>query len=291
MPTKRPPADIFVTGRPSLSAASDGYRVLTPRTPRSRAGRAEEGFTELELETYQDDESKDYRNEQSQPLLSPGYRSRGDDDVLQTKEGGAHSAKSWALYTLSKAPLIGGSVLAVTLVVLIVISVKRPGSLEAALLQSSDAAVAAVVETVSPASDPAVASTSQLSAPTTTQSTHMDDMPTRPHISYENYTRFPLTGEQYRDECYNMLQFMSHGDYWDEPHKGPLDVEHHDDKTDYHLPEGMLTKVCTSTITYMLDGHVGLVADLALMAQAAAFAREVRHAVYVVDETLPEMYV
>ena len=68
---------------------------------------------------------------------------------------------------------------------------------------------------------------------------------------------------------------MAHGEYWQSLH-GEMDVEHHDDNTDYHLPEGERTKVCSKTITYMLDGHVGLAADLALMAQAAAMAREVR---------------
>ena len=69
---------------------------------------------------------------------------------------------------------------------------------------------------------------------------------------------------------------MSHGEYWETRHDGGMDVEHHDDNTNYHLPEGELTKVCSKTVTYLLDGHVGLVADLALMAQAAAFAHEVR---------------
>lgn len=55
---------------------------------------------------------------------------------------------------------------------------------------------------------------------------------------------------------------------------GPLDVLHHDEAPDYQLPEGE-TAVCSATITYMLDGSVGLLADLALMAQVAALAREV----------------
>ena len=73
---------------------------------------------------------------------------------------------------------------------------------------------------------------------------------------------------------------MHHSGYWAPPPHGMMDVAHHDDVTDYHLPEGEMTKVCAKTITYQLDGHVGLVADLALMAQAAALAREVRPMVY-----------
>ncbi len=56
-----------------------------------------------------------------------------------------------------------------------------------------------------------------------------------------------------------------------------MDVVHHDElhnqKT--HLPEAETKKVCRSSITYLLDGRVGLAADIALMAQAAALAREV----------------
>jgi hypothetical protein len=53
---------------------------------------------------------------------------------------------------------------------------------------------------------------------------------------------------------------------------GVLDVAHHDDNK---VAQGQRMAVCTSTITYMLDGEVGLLADLALMAQTAALAREV----------------
>lgn len=53
--------------------------------------------------------------------------------------------------------------------------------------------------------------------------------------------------------------------YWEPPHGMVMDVEHMDDSA-----------VCSSTITYMLDGNRGLLADLALIAQAAALAREVR---------------
>jgi len=63
-----------------------------------------------------------------------------------------------------------------------------------------------------------------------------------------------------------------------------MDVPHHDKKNDYKLPEGEPTTVCKSTITYMLDGKVGLVADLALMAQTAALARE-RNRTFLVDDT------
>ena len=56
---------------------------------------------------------------------------------------------------------------------------------------------------------------------------------------------------------------------------GPSDVEHKEAKD-----------VCTSTITYMMDGDVGLFADLALLAQAAALARDVSILVFLVYDTV-----
>lgn len=50
---------------------------------------------------------------------------------------------------------------------------------------------------------------------------------------------------------------------------GDMDVLHDDENV-----KGT-GKVCSSTITYMLGGTVGLSADLALIAQAAALAHEV----------------
>ncbi|KAF6754357.1 hypothetical protein DFP72DRAFT_384287 [Ephemerocybe angulata] len=96
-------------------------------------------------------------------------------------------------------------------------------------------------------------------------------------ISYANYTKFPLLGTEYLHECQKLMgQFMSHGDYWDHRHAHggvPLDVGHSDQP-----------KVCNSTLTYMLDGRVGLAADLALTAQAAALARE-RNRTFFIDDT------
>lgn len=83
-------------------------------------------------------------------------------------------------------------------------------------------------------------------------------------ISYENYTTFPLNPSQYRDECQKITPaFMQVNlGYW-APAKSDV----------LHRP--VSDRTCTSTVTYMLGGGVGLLADLALMAQAAAFAREV----------------
>ena len=273
MPPKGPLPDILVSGRPSRS----NYRVLTPRTPHSRAGRAEEGFTEVELENFDDDEAKEYRTQrqqQSQPLLSPnsrgpGYRSRGDDHELRGKEGFFRPASIW-----SKLPLLGGSLLAVVILGLFAVSIQRPGTLEKILLQSP--------EEFSDPSEPYIPANDHTARPIYTNAPLPSPsiVETRPPpsllISYENYSSFPLTGDEYRHECAKIMGgFMHHGEYWEESHMGSPDVIHHDDATNYHLPEGERTRVCSSTITYLLDGHVGLLADLGLMAQAAAFAREV----------------
>ena len=71
---------------------------------------------------------------------------------------------------------------------------------------------------------------------------------------------------------------------------GEEDVVHHDevDPGPYPAPEGLPTRICSKTITYMLDGHVGLLADLALMAQAAALAQEVSS--LVLSSTFPLIY-
>ncbi|KAJ3518015.1 hypothetical protein NLJ89_g137 [Agrocybe chaxingu] len=69
---------------------------------------------------------------------------------------------------------------------------------------------------------------------------------------------------------------MAHGDYWEISSMGNMDVQHPE--------QDEIDAVCSSTITYMLDGTAGLAADLALMAQAAALARE-RNRTFFVDDT------
>jgi hypothetical protein len=64
--------------------------------------------------------------------------------------------------------------------------------------------------------------------------------------------------------------FVHHGDYWDIDHAMVPDMHTQDNES----------IVCSKTITYLLDGTVGLAADLALIAQAAALAREVNQYQY-----------
>lgn len=80
-------------------------------------------------------------------------------------------------------------------------------------------------------------------------------------ISYENYTKFPLTPKQYRAECRKASGEMRHMVYWADM---MMDVPHR------HAPG-----VCKSTVTYMLGSEVGLMGDLALLAQVAALADSV----------------
>lgn len=89
-------------------------------------------------------------------------------------------------------------------------------------------------------------------------------------IDYSNYTSFPLTPHQYAEECWSQLSYKSHGGYWAESHHGgTADVATHKSDSD--------SRYCSNSITYMLDGtSSGLVAELALLAQVAGLAREVR---------------
>lgn len=259
------PLNLLASGRPQKS----DYRLLTPRTPHSRMGRAEEAVTDADLDEDAGSYAS-YRQQQAEPLLvssasssfpSSGYRSRGDDHDPRP-------STPWRKHLTGKAvlhntPLVVGTVLAGILLSLFVVSLKKPGVL--------DQAVGYVV----PSGKPTAVDAAAVPLP---DPTYVDTVPPAGHvISYANYTHFPLTGAQYRHECDALMggKFMHHRGYWIPPMGGTMDVPHHDDVTDYHLPEGERTRVCSKTITYQLDGTVGLAADLALMAQAAALAREV----------------
>src|SRR5712671_831553 len=231
---------------------------LTPRTPHSRAGRAEEGFTGSELEQYGNSDYREHAlHQQSEPLLASstsasfppsGYRSRGDDD-LNTR-GTRRDPLSVIRWLIANWGLIVGSALALALFLAIILSYKRPDVLLSAV---------GVSETSSP-------------SPVPTTPEQDEAVLSRPEniISYENYTRFPLDPLEYKAECHKLMgEVMGPMEYW----SGEEDVVHHDQVDGkYPAPE---IRFCNKTITYMLDGHVGLFADLALMAQVAGLAREV----------------
>jgi hypothetical protein len=113
--------------------------------------------------------------------------------------------------------------------------------------------------------------TSMIKNPSTS-SLHQGQMPeiTFPSpentIDYSNYTTFPLNPLQYAAECWKLHQgLVRHMGYWTVPGKGFMDVPHR-----------FFPTTCNSTITYQFDQYSGLFAQLALLAQVAALAREVR---------------
>ena len=240
---------------PSASARIQPSQ-LTPRTPHSRAGRAEEALTEFELEQYGDRDDRAHTlQQQSEPLLASstgdsfppsGYRARGDDDpkTRWTSRDSRHVIR----WLIANWGLIFGSILALVLFIVAVLSYKGPDVLLSAVGASPSPIPTPKQDAVSP---------------------HPENI-----ISYANYTRFPLDPLEYKTECHKLMgEVMGAMEFW----SGEEDVVHHDevDPGPYPAPEGLPTRICSKTITYMLDGHVGLLADLALMAQAATLAREV----------------
>lgn len=209
----------------------------TPRTPHSRAGRAEEGFTAVELDEYGEEEYQTYRAEtqahQSEPLLRSAtdatFSHRLDDPKSGLGQGRILGAFKWVQKNVG---LAGGVVGSAFLLVMIYLALEKPATLAEYVGLDPNA--------------------TELS---TGKGANL--------ISYENYTSFPLTPAQYGDHCAKLTGgFMKLGGFWD---PGP-DVAH---------PTTSDRDVCESSITYMLDGTVGLLADLNLMAQVAGLAREV----------------
>jgi len=98
-------------------------------------------------------------------------------------------------------------------------------------------------------------------------------------IDYSEYHSFPLDPVDYRTECWKLHQGPHyHYGFWSSGPDGFPDVSSHKQ----YGPNG--GKICSSTITYQLDGYVGLASDLALMAQVAGFARERNRTFFVQDQ-------
>ncbi|KAJ7204366.1 hypothetical protein GGX14DRAFT_698778 [Mycena pura] len=274
-----------------LSNTSNSYprfdTQLTPRTPHSRAGRAEEAYTAAELEQIDFDGDDDYGSiaqQQNAPLLSSsasdsfpqvGYRSRGDDydesTARKEKRPGLTADK-----IISRLPLALYSSVAAVLLVLVFFSLREPevlkkyvGATDASDVPTSDFEPAPTAAVDLEPIVPGVAHAHM----------HMPDGVEL--VSYENYTNFPLDPIEYRDECIKLTSGpMPPHPYWV---SRPLrDVPHIDEQLGYELPPGE-APVCNRTITYQLDGWAGLISDLALIAQAAALARE-REATFFVDD-------
>ncbi|EIN14358.1 hypothetical protein PUNSTDRAFT_49178 [Punctularia strigosozonata HHB-11173 SS5] len=264
------PLTILVNGEPTGAE----YQALTPRTPHSRASHANTPRTSIELRPMDHDDDDDelaHAGSQRAPLL--GNPSYGDIQYRDNPQFSSHSSRAWrrrwARSVISYAPLWGGLSLAAALLFLVLSSLTRPKVLDA----TSQAIPASAVNQTKP----------NVSNP---HGVHHTD---GNFISYENYTHFPLSPTEYRNECATMFAkwMHGHGDYWTPMHGMPADVPHPDSVDEgvhYPVAEDEPTAVCSSSITYMLDGHVGLMADLALMAQVAALARE-RNRTFFVDDT------
>ncbi|KAH8110708.1 hypothetical protein DFH11DRAFT_1730151 [Phellopilus nigrolimitatus] len=231
----------------SAYSSTRDYQSLTPRTPHSRAGRAEEARHglditkeeeedyELELELALARDGNPYGSpltqQQHEPLLASsasgsfphhGARSSHVDQGKAKSSMKAEGGLSWDL-VLARIPLVTGLATALLLLVFIILSVEKPESLHAYFGAADLDAV------------------------------------------LEGELHATPTAEESAPGVVAMMKGPM-GTYWHVPPEGPADVAHSDSKGH--------SGICTSSITYMLDGQVGLAADLALMAQAAGLARE-----------------
>ncbi|KAJ4470812.1 hypothetical protein J3R30DRAFT_3802640 [Lentinula aciculospora] len=242
----------------SLLASASAYehQSLTPRTPRSRAGFS--GYDEVELgerEGRRDDEE-----EEAQSSAAPLLRSNGIDVEWKDVQALLGFDKVSPQVIGQRLPLVAGSLMAGFLLVLVFLAYHNPGTLEYY--------IGATVPSKS---------NSTSSPPDSYTSFANSTSPVDPSllISYANYTSFPLVPIEYVSECYKIYPGrVKPAGYWGEDGVPTKDVSHH--------PASAGT--CSSTITYMLDGRIGLASDLALMAQIAALARE-RNRTFLVDDT------
>ncbi|KAF8956089.1 hypothetical protein BDZ97DRAFT_1672211 [Flammula alnicola] len=261
--------------RPLTNVASavpfSSEQQLTPRTPHSgsRTSRLEQGFSKLQLSEANEADYDDQGTLQSAPLLASSstarfsIRSSGGRSSPSSKNNGRksflHPTQILSI-AVARLPLAFGIFMGGVLLILIVLSFTKPEALHRY--------IGAKAPPTSSASAPSKPTSTVAASPVVhaEENVHL--------LSYENYTTFPLQSHDYLAEC-NKLHtgHMAHGDYWDISPMGAFDVPHRPDKS-----------LCSSTITYMLDGTVGLTADLALMAQAAALARE-RNRTFFVDDT------
>ena len=251
MPRPRPLTNV-------APARYDPDQQLTPRTPHSgsRTSRAEQGFAKLQIVEANDAEDDDrYDTLQSAPLLasssSARFTSRNAEQPHTSTKFRSQKIliQSAAVLSaiVSRLPLALGILTAGILLFLTVISFTRREALH---------------KYVGAKAPNLTVSTSSIKLGPSTS-------PSSPEHGL--VATFPLHPPQYLAEC-NKLNtgYMAHGDYWDISFMDPTDTAHHEQST------GENSMICSSTITYMLDGTVGLTADLALMAQAAALAREVK---------------
>lgn len=263
----------------------NGDSSLNPRTPRSRAsGRPATTF-------HDDDDDAEYvdnglggqdeidvlhTQSQEYPLLrssaSASFPTGPEDQSQYTRtpitrrdrsprsprraKVDAKSPDGKLKTLVDTAPLVLGVIGVCVLIALLLLSFNRPEILQSYILKNGTA--------------------------TSTATANNDT-----RIDYSNHTTFPLQPIEYEEECWTLQDKggMPHGHYWGQMNAGAhgnmpaqLDVPHQHEPGEHG--------VCSSTITYVLDADVGLFFDLALLAQTAALAREVRLGCYTVYRVL-----
>ncbi|KAH8835078.1 hypothetical protein DL96DRAFT_1702083 [Flagelloscypha sp. PMI_526] len=264
---------------------------ITPRTPHSRSGRAEEAYTDIELDELRNEGSSD-----TQPLLQPsdGYRSHGDDFDSHEHARASQKSRLKALDLLrTRVGLVLGCVVAGVLLFLSVISYKAPETLHEYFGVTSNATAVNDTKSVEPEPttlDAVVLPNETFSEVESSPSAAISTMPSMENddshiIDYSkwNYTDFPLSSLEYDHVCYEMVgAVMSGPAYWDVGKMGIMDTPHKDDpEKDKDKP--FKERICSSSITYMLDKYTGLSQDLALLVQAAAMARDRNKTFFVLD--------
>ncbi|KAH7102257.1 hypothetical protein BKA62DRAFT_700916 [Auriculariales sp. MPI-PUGE-AT-0066] len=227
----------------SRSSQWRGESNMAPRTPHSARSMA--------------------HAQQAQPLLRPS-----DTSVYPGTPrlpGAEFTYTSHGRRKQHSVGLIIGSLVAFVILVLLALSLWKPTILHEYIV-GSEGDLVAVQDPVDSLPDPPghAEHAVQLSETHTTMETSGHEHQ-HSRIDYSGYTSFPLTSQQYAQECANMFKGPhKHSGYWAD---SGVDVSHRPDSQSRG-------KTCASTITYMLDGSVGVAADLAYMAQFAALARE-----------------
>ncbi|KAF8588342.1 hypothetical protein K439DRAFT_1629792 [Ramaria rubella] len=257
---------------------------LTPRTPHSRQVDAEEGRSRRVRpalpvnESISEDEDDgnldeiDLLQTQSHPLL---HSSTSDSFPLVARHGNDWSRPRWSandkkdnwIWRLVKERvvkdrlplgLIVGTAAAILLLFLVVMSIKRQDT----LLDYIGVNTTAI----------AYESLDEESKKRFNSSTVID-------YAAAGYTSYPLTTDQYIHECWKVVhdpRMQYFVPYWSTRPGAELDV--------LHQRPSSSPKTCNSTITYLLDGAVGLMGDLAHLALVASFAREQNRTLFVYDE-------
>ncbi|EAU92306.2 hypothetical protein CC1G_00525 [Coprinopsis cinerea okayama7 len=230
------------------------YNSLTPRTPHSRTARAEGGFAKLDISDANDDFDDSqvaYAQHQSAPLLHSSTSPRFSAGIHHDGPRSSKTEKSSQrepFTPLQRVLLVFGVFVGGIILFMLVLSWTNSAALHRYIGLDPNAFV---------------------------------DLRPGARLSDSYNARDLPTPNDFLEQCNKLHSgFVSHGAYWDTMGHGGHDMN---ESTMHHsepAPEG----TCSSSITYMLDGRVGLAADLALMAQAAALARE-RNRTFFVDDT------